>query len=109
MKISSQFQNITNSEYYALIRSYIENCHRNDVNEYETMERLINNNSYYLKEILTIGNENSKKNIKILFYSWFIIQIAVNNKCFFPENHKFYLVNFSFLLYNIFKNGKRRK
>lgn len=61
MKISGQFQNITNAEYYALIRSYIETCHRNGVNELEALERLIDDNPYSLEEILTIGKENSKK------------------------------------------------
>ena len=60
MKISGQFQNITNAEYYALIRSYIETCHRNGVNEHEAMERLIDDTPYSLEEILTIGNENAK-------------------------------------------------
>ena len=60
MKISGQFQNITNAEYYALIRSYIETCHRNGVNEHEAMERLIDDNPYSLEKILTIGNENAK-------------------------------------------------
>ena len=32
MKVSGQFQNITNAEYYATIRSYIETCHRNGIN-----------------------------------------------------------------------------
>ena len=61
MKISGQFQNITNAEYYALIRSYIETCHRNGVNEHEARERLINDNPYSLEEILTIGKENAEK------------------------------------------------
>ena len=61
MKISGQFQNITNAEYYALIRSYIETCHRNGVNEHEALERLINDNPYSLEEILTIGKENAEK------------------------------------------------
>lgn len=61
MKISGQFQNITNAEYYALIRSYIETCHRNGVNEHDAMERLIDDNPYSLEEILTIGKENAEK------------------------------------------------
>ena len=61
MKISGQFQNITNAEYYALIRSYIETCHRNGVNEHEALERLITDNPYSLEEILTVGKENAEK------------------------------------------------
>ena len=61
MKISGQFQNITNAEYYAIIRSYIETCYRNGVNGHEALVRLINDNPYTLEEILEIGKENAKK------------------------------------------------
>ena len=61
MKISGQFQNITNAEYYAIIRSYIETCYRNGVNGHGALVRLINGNPYTLNEILKIGAENAKK------------------------------------------------
>lgn len=61
MKISGQFQNITNTEYYAVIRSYIETCYRNCVNGHEALVRLLNNEPYTLEEILKIGKENAKK------------------------------------------------
>ncbi len=61
MKISGQFQNINNAEYYATIRSYIETCYRNGVNGHEALVRLINDNPYTLDEILEKGKENAKK------------------------------------------------
>ncbi len=61
MKISGQFQNITNAEYYAAIRSYIETCYRNSVNGHEALVRLIQDNPYTLEEILQIGKQNAEK------------------------------------------------
>ena len=61
MKVSGQFQNVTNAEYYAIIRSYIETCYRNDVNGHEALIRLINDNPYSLEEILKNGKQNAKK------------------------------------------------
>lgn len=61
MKISGQFQNIANAEYYAIIRSYIETCYRNGVNGHEALVRLLNDEPYILEEILKIGKENAKK------------------------------------------------
>ena len=52
MKVSGQFQNITSAEYYAAIRSYIETCHRNGINEIEALQRLITENPYTIEEIL---------------------------------------------------------
>lgn len=52
MKVSGQFKNITNAEYYSTIRSYIETCHRNGINEYDALKRLIEDNPYTLAEIL---------------------------------------------------------
>ena len=39
MKVLEQFKNITNAEYYANIKSYIEICRRNDINEHEASIR----------------------------------------------------------------------
>lgn len=61
MKVSGQFQNVTNAEYYAVIRSYIETCYRNNVNGHEALVRLMNNNPYTLEEILEIGKQNAEK------------------------------------------------
>ena len=61
MKVSGQFQNISNAEYYASIRSYIETCYRNNVNGHEALIRLIQDNPYTLDEILEMGKERVKK------------------------------------------------
>lgn len=61
MKVSGQFQNVTNAEYYGIIRSYIETCYRNNVNGHEALVRLMNDNPYTLEEILEIGKQNAEK------------------------------------------------
>ena len=61
MKVSGQFQNIANAEYYAVIRSYIETCYRNKVNGHEALIRLIEGNPYTLEQILEIGKQNDEK------------------------------------------------
>ena len=57
MKVSGQFQNISNAEYYADIKSYIETCHRNGINEFESLQRLISGSPVTMSEIL-----NNQKN-----------------------------------------------
>lgn len=61
IKVSGQFQNVTNAEYYGAIRSYIETCYRNNVNGHEALIRLMNDNPYNLEEILEIGKQHSEK------------------------------------------------
>ena len=61
MKVSGQFQNVTNAEYYAAIRSYIETCYRNGINGHEALIRLMNDNPYTLEEIIEIGKQNVEK------------------------------------------------
>ena len=61
MKVSGQFQNINTAGYYAALRSYIETCHRNGINEHDALNRLIQGNPYSLKEILEIGKQNAEK------------------------------------------------
>ena len=61
MKIAGQFQNIINAEYYAIIRSYIETCYRNNINGYETLVKLMNNEPYTLNEILEIRKQSAEK------------------------------------------------
>ena len=61
MKVSGQFQNVNNAEYYGAIRSYIETCYRNNVNGHEALIRLMNDNPYTLEEILEIGKKHSEK------------------------------------------------
>lgn len=51
MKVSGQFANIQNAEYFARIKTYIETCKSNDINPYTALIRLIEDNPYTLKEI----------------------------------------------------------
>lgn len=52
MKISGQFQNIENAQYYANIKTYIETCYRNNVNPTNALIDLINDNPISLNDIL---------------------------------------------------------
>lgn len=40
MKISGQFQSEETAGYYAMVKSYIETCYRNGINEMEVLVRL---------------------------------------------------------------------
>lgn len=60
LKVSGQFQNIEYAKYYANIRSYIETCKRNGINEYEALERLLNDNQYTVDEIFNIKKSEEK-------------------------------------------------
>ena len=51
MKIAGQFQIITSIEYYSIIRSYIENCYRNNIYDHKVLAKLMNNEPYTLNEI----------------------------------------------------------
>ena len=51
MKMSGQFANIQNAEYFARIKSYIETCKRNNINIYDALCRLINDNPYTIAEM----------------------------------------------------------
>lgn len=55
MKVSGQFNNIEHAKYYARIRSYIETCHRNNINEVEALTRLLDGTPFTMEEILEIG------------------------------------------------------
>jgi len=59
MKVSGQFQNIKSAEYYGIIRSYIETCHRNNINEHDCLNRLIQGNPYTLEEILKTQKQSN--------------------------------------------------
>ena len=61
MKVSGQFQNIENARYYAYIKSYIETCHKNGINETEALISLLDNNPYTIDEIVAIGLANKEK------------------------------------------------
>ena len=51
MKVSGQFANIQNAEYYARIKSYIETCKCYDINPHTALVRLIEDNPYTLDEM----------------------------------------------------------
>lgn len=52
MKISGQFQSETYARHYAAIKSYIETCYRNGINEYGALRRLCDGHPYTVDEIL---------------------------------------------------------
>ena len=53
MKISGQFESVEAADNYALIKSYIETCRRNSINEIEALRRLCEGNPYTVKEIFS--------------------------------------------------------
>jgi rRNA maturation protein Nop10 len=52
MKISGQFQSEKSAKNYAAVKSYIETCYRNGINEMQALIRLCEGNPYTVKEIL---------------------------------------------------------
>ena len=53
MKISGQFESVEIAENYAIIKSYIETCRRNKINEIIALKRLCEGNPYTVQEILS--------------------------------------------------------
>lgn len=53
MKISGQFESKEAADNYALIRTYIETCRRNHINEIEALQRLCAGNPYRVDEIFS--------------------------------------------------------
>ena len=53
MKISGQFESVETAENYAIIKSYIETCRRNKINEIVALKRLCEGNPYTVQEILS--------------------------------------------------------
>ena len=53
MKVSGQFASVETAENYADIRSYIETCRRNGINEMEALMRLCCGNPYTVAEIFS--------------------------------------------------------
>lgn len=51
MKVSGQFANIQNAEYFARIKSYIDTCKCHNINPHTALVRLINDNPYTLEEM----------------------------------------------------------
>lgn len=52
MKASGQFWNVESASWYAIIRTYIETCNRNNVNVYNALLKLSIGKPYTLKQIL---------------------------------------------------------
>ena len=53
MKISGQFESVEAADDHALIKSYIETCRRNKINEVDALKRLCEGNPYTVQEILS--------------------------------------------------------
>lgn len=51
MKISRQFANIPDAEYFARIKSYLEICKNHDINPHTALICLIEDNPYTLEEL----------------------------------------------------------
>lgn len=55
MKISGQFESADAARHHATIRSYIETCRRNNINEIEALRRLCEGNPYTVAEIFSLS------------------------------------------------------
>ena len=53
MKISGQFESVAAADDYALIKSYIETCRRNSINEIDALQRLCDGDPYTVNEIFS--------------------------------------------------------
>ena len=51
MKISGQFDSEKTAKYYAVVKTYIETCRKNDINEMSALSRLCSGNPYTVEEI----------------------------------------------------------
>lgn len=54
-KVSGQFQSIEYASYFAKIRTYLETCRRNGINEHLALHRLTTGNPYTVAELIS-GN-----------------------------------------------------
>lgn len=57
MKVSGQFQSAETAGHYATIKSYIETCYRNGINEVAALIRLCTGKPYTVTEIFANGGE----------------------------------------------------
>lgn len=55
MKISGQFESEAAADNHALIRTYIETCRRNGINEIGALQRLCSGNPYSVEEIFSLS------------------------------------------------------
>lgn len=51
MKISGQFDSEKTARYYATVKTYVETCRKNNINEMEALSRLCSGNPYTVAEI----------------------------------------------------------
>ncbi len=51
-KVSGQFESVKYAKYFALIRTYLETCARNGINEFTALLRLTQDNPFSLSEVL---------------------------------------------------------
>lgn len=52
-KVSGQFESLAYARYFAQIRTYLETCARNGINEYTALLRLTRNDPFSLTEVLS--------------------------------------------------------
>lgn len=55
MKISGQFESEAAADNHALIRTYIETCRRNGINEIDALQRLCSGTPYSVEEIFSLS------------------------------------------------------
>lgn len=53
MKISGQFDNERTARNYAVVKTYVETCRKNNINEMEALNRLCSGNPYTVAEIFS--------------------------------------------------------
>jgi len=53
MKISGQFDSEKTAMYYAVVKTYVETCRKNNINEMDALSRLCGGNPYTIEEIFT--------------------------------------------------------
>jgi hypothetical protein len=51
--VSGQFEAVEYARYFAKIRTYIETCARNGINEFDALLRLTQDNPFSLSEVLS--------------------------------------------------------
>jgi hypothetical protein len=51
MKISGQFESEKTASYYATVKTYVETCRKNSINEMEALSRLCAGNPFTIAEI----------------------------------------------------------
>lgn len=57
MKISGQFKNEATAQNYAIVKSYIESCYRNGIDEVRALSRLCEGNPYTVAEIMQFKSD----------------------------------------------------